>query len=124
MDRRGLSVGEASVTAFEATLGQMLPADYRRLLLDVKREIRLQIVRTLPMLSWTSAERARVIAILRRDVEHPQTFVRAWALDGLATLAVETPALLADVKAGLAAFERSGKKALAARARQIRARLA
>ncbi len=85
-------------------------------------EIRLQIVRTLPLLTWTPAERARVIAILRRDVSHPQTFVRAWALDGLAKLADQSPSLLPEVEEGLTSFERSGKKALVTRARHIRDR--
>lgn len=86
-------------------------------------EVRLQIVRTLPLLTWTAAERKRVLAILRRDVHHPQTFVRAWALDGLATFAAALPSLLPEVERELAEFERSGTKALAARARHIRDRL-
>lgn len=49
-----------------------------------KWEVRLQIVRALPLLKWTFGERKRVVAILRRDLEHPQKFVRAWALDSLA----------------------------------------
>lgn len=86
-------------------------------------EIRLQIVRALPLLSWTTRERARVVEILRRDIEHPQTFVRAWALDSLATLAQKHRRLLPAVQEGLAAFERSGRRALATRARHIRERL-
>jgi hypothetical protein len=87
-------------------------------------EVRLQIVRTLPLLAWTPKQRVRVIEILRRDVDHPQTFVRAWALDGLATLAANAPELLPEVERALAAFETSGKQALATRARHIRERLA
>jgi len=89
-----------------------------------KWEIRLQIVRTLPLLAWRARERARAIQILRRDVEHRQKFVRAWALDGLAAFARHDAALLPEVLEQLASFERSGSKALAARARQIRRRLA
>jgi hypothetical protein len=88
-----------------------------------KWEIRLQIVRTLPLLQWTGRERARVVQILERDVEHPQKFVKAWALDGLATLARVDRGLLPRVSRHLASFERSGSTALAARARHIRARL-
>lgn len=87
-------------------------------------EVRLQIVRALPLLEWTPAERERAITILRRDVQHPQTFVRAWALDGLASFAESSAALRAEVERELTRIERSGKRALAARARQIRARLA
>src|SRR5437867_6348497 len=59
-----------------------------------KWEVRLQIVRALPLLNWTRRERVRAIAILQRDVKHPQKFVRAWALDSLATFAEKNAALL------------------------------
>jgi hypothetical protein len=77
----------------------------------------------LPLLTWTPRERERAIAILRRDVEHPQKFVRAWALDSLATFAAANPVLLPLASRHLRAFERSGSKALASRARICRARL-
>ena len=86
-------------------------------------EVRLQIVRALPLFRWKSAERPRVLAILRRDVVHPQTFVKAWALDSLATLAQKDPALRPFVFRHLRNFERSGSKALGARARHVRERL-
>lgn len=87
-------------------------------------EVRLQIVRALPLFRWKTAQRVRVLAILRRDVEHPQKFVQAWALDSLATLAVKDPALRPIVLRHLRDFERSGSKALIARARHARQRLA
>jgi len=49
--------------------------------------------------------------------------VRAWALDGLATLSVRRPKLASLVMRQLAAFEQSSSKALQARARAIRERL-
>ena len=88
-----------------------------------KWEIRLQIVRALPLLGWTARERPRVIEILRSNVDYPQTFVRAWALDSLATFAKDDPRLLRTVKLLLVEFEKSDSKALQARARQIRSRL-
>ena len=88
-----------------------------------KWELRLQVVRALPLLAWTPRERARVVEILRRDLEHPQKFVRAWALDSLATMARSDRVLEPDVMRGLAAFERSSSRALKARARHIRERL-
>jgi hypothetical protein len=88
-----------------------------------KWEVRLQVVRALPLLKWTLRERARVVAILRENLDYPQTFVRAWALDSLATFAERDARLLPIVRAALGDFERSGSKALAARARQVRARL-
>jgi hypothetical protein len=85
-----------------------------------KWEIRLQVVRTLPLLSWTPRERARVIEILSRDIEHPQKFVRAWALDSLATLARTDHALMPGILRAIEAAELSGSKALEVRARRIR----
>jgi len=86
-------------------------------------EVRLQIVRALPLFRWKGADRPRVLAILRRDVSHPQKFVKAWALDSLATLARDEPALRPFVLRHLRAFERSDSKALIARARHVRERL-
>ncbi len=86
-------------------------------------EIRLQIVRALPLFRWTPTQSKRVREILLDNLAFPQTFVRAWALDGLARLAETTPALLPRVRRALVEFERSPSKALQARARQIRARL-
>jgi len=89
-----------------------------------KWEVRLQIVRALPLFRWTPAQERRVEAILIENVGFPQTFVRAWALDSLATLATRRPRLRAAVERHLRAFERSSGKALQARARNIRARQA
>ena len=88
-----------------------------------KWEIRLQIVRALPLFDWPAKTRRRAVEILCRDVEHSQTFVKAWALDSLATFAQKQPELMPVVHQWLADFDRSGSKALAARARNIRARL-
>jgi hypothetical protein len=90
---------------------------------DDRWEIRLQIVRALPLFRWTPSERRRVLAILRENAAYPQTFVRAWALDSLSTFAVDDASLRSDVRRHLRAFDASGSKALAARARHIRARL-
>ena len=87
-------------------------------------EIRLQIVRALPLFPWAPPQRARAVQILRRDITHPRTFVKAWALDSLATFAQADRSLQPMVRRTLAAFERSGSKALAARARKIRDRMA
>jgi hypothetical protein len=89
-----------------------------------KWEIRLQIVRALPLFTWTGRQRRRAIEILQGNVECPQTFVRAWALDSLATFSENDRSLAPVVERHLRAFERSGRKALAARAKHIRKRLA
>jgi hypothetical protein len=88
-----------------------------------KWEIRLQIVRALPLFRWGPAQERRVEQVLLESVEFPQTFVRAWALDGLATLAERRAGLQPVVTRHLRDFERSPSKALQARAKHIRARL-
>ncbi len=89
-----------------------------------KWEIRLQIVRALPLFNWTPAQRKRAEAILLENVKFPQAFVRAWALDSLATFSQANPKLKRSVNRYLNEFERSPSRALQARARQIRLRLA
>ena len=86
-------------------------------------EIRLQIVRALPLFRWSPTQARRVEEILLENVAFPQTFVRAWALDGLATLATRKDTLMPSVRKYLRDFERSPSKALQARAKHIRARL-
>jgi hypothetical protein len=85
-------------------------------------EIRLQVVRALPLFTWTPAQMKRVEAILLENVKYPQTFVRAWALDGLALISASRPALRPPVRRYLAEFGKSPSKALQARARNIRER--
>jgi hypothetical protein len=88
-----------------------------------KWEIRLQIVRALPLFRWSPTQARRAEAILLDNVTFPQTFVRAWALDGLAIFAERRGTLMPIVRKHLRAFERSPSKALQARAKQIRVRL-
>ena len=88
-----------------------------------KWEIRLQIVRALPLLTWSQTEMRRVEQILKENLDFPQTFVRAWALDSLATFSGRQKKLATMVRRYLSQFERSDSKALQARARNIRARL-
>jgi hypothetical protein len=88
-----------------------------------KWEIRLQIVRALPLFDWSPAAQRRVVEILLRDIGHTQKFVKAWALDSLATLSEKDASLRGVVSRSLREFEESGSKALASRARQIRRRL-
>jgi len=88
-----------------------------------KWEIRLQVVRALPLFRWEEGDRARAVGILRRDIGHAQTFVRAWAADSLSRFALDDPTLMPIVLDVLDGFETSGSKALATRARNIRKRL-
>ncbi len=59
-----------------------------------KWEIRLRIVRALPLFRWTAAESKRLERILLENLAFPQTFVRAWALDSLATVSERKAKLL------------------------------
>lgn len=86
-------------------------------------EIRLQIARTLPLLRWTPDERPQVLRILRRYVNDPQLFVKAWALDSLARFAENDPGLMLVVRRLLRTFKQSGRPALRSRAARIQARL-
>ena len=88
-----------------------------------KWEVRLQVVRALPLFSWSPAQMKRAEQILIENVEFPQTFVRAWALDGLATFAERRRKLVPIVLRYLVEFETSQSKALQARARNIRTRM-
>jgi hypothetical protein len=88
-----------------------------------KWEIRLQIVRALPLFNWAAKDLVRVKAILLENVVYPQTFVRAWALDSLATFALKDAQLVPIVQRHLELFDSSDSKALQARARKIRERL-
>ncbi len=86
-------------------------------------EIRLRIVRALPLFDWAPSDCPRVRAILRRDVRHPQALVRACALDALATLASKDPGLLTLVRRRLHEAELTGDAAVLARTRGIRRKL-
>jgi hypothetical protein len=88
-----------------------------------KWEIQLQIVRALPLFEWTRIERQRVVEILLRNLEHPQKFVKVWALDSLATFASNDDALKPVVHRHLRQFDRSKSRALLTRAKHIRQRL-
>lgn len=88
-----------------------------------KWEVQLQIVRALPLFDWTTAEQGRAVKILCHDLDHPQKFVRAWALDSLAKFAARNERLRPVVERALKGFEASQSKALITRAHHIRRRL-
>ncbi len=94
--------------------------DLRRLLTG---GVRLQIARAIPLFNWNASDRRRAEKILLENVDFPQTFVRAWALDSLATFSITRKNLRPTVARYLEEFEYSPSKALQARARKIRERL-
>jgi len=89
-----------------------------------KWEVRLQIVRALPLFHWSPADRRRALQILKRDIAHPRAFVKAWAADSLAAFAEGDASLRPALERRLRELEASGRKALMTRARHIRERLA
>jgi HEAT repeat protein len=86
-------------------------------------EVRLQIVRALPLFDWTPAERQRATAILLANVDHPQAFVRSWATDALAQFATIDPALKPVVLRLVHAMQKSDKGAIRTRAAKILERM-
>jgi hypothetical protein len=91
---------------------------------DEHWEVRLQVVRALPLFLWSPTEKKRVVEILLRDAQHPQKFVRAWAVDSLAHFAEKERGLMPKLQRCLREFKRSGSKALMSRGRQILVRMA
>lgn len=88
--------------------------------LDAGWEVRLQVVRALPLFEWSKTALARAIHILSRDARHPKKFVRAWAATGLAHFARLAPEARVALNRVLEELESSGVKSLLARARAIR----
>jgi hypothetical protein len=72
----------------------------------------------------SAAPGRRLLAGADRRSLAPSDHARAWALDGLARFALTSPRLRAEALEHVARFERSGQKALATRARHVRALVA
>lgn len=87
-------------------------------------EVRLQAVRGIPAFRWRGAQAERARQIIVESLRFPQNFVQAWAVDGLARMAERDKSLQPLLRRTLSEFERSGKRSLQARVRQIRLRLA
>lgn len=98
---------------------------HRRLFLELLNdehwEIRLQCVRTAPLLEWTEQERKELLLNLSRMIDDDQKFVQAWALDAFALLS--GPNEQGHLLAALHRFLETGSPALKARAKAIVKRL-
>ena len=81
-------------------------------------------MRALPLFRWSPTQIKRVEAILLENARTPSLFVRAWAVDSLATLSETRAGLRPIVEQHLVEFEHAPSKALRARALRIRERLA
>jgi hypothetical protein len=100
---------------------------YRQVFLQLSTsehwEIRLQVVRAIPLLHWTPRELKQALDVVRANLMSTRPFVRAWALDSLAVLTANSASLSVDLEYQLDQAEQSDSKAVRARARHIRARL-
>lgn len=86
-------------------------------------EVDLQLARLLPRLTWNDQQIVCVIERLRKMVRSDQKLVRAWSLDGLATLSTSHSKLRPEVDELIADFLASPHGSLRARARAIAKRL-
>jgi len=86
-------------------------------------EVQLQLARIYPLLKWTPEQEVQVISRLQSLVGHEQLFVKAWALDSLATFSVKHPELRPEVDRLVNEFLASPHGSLKARAREIAKRL-
>ena len=85
-------------------------------------EVRLQMVRALPLLHWTQLEEGRVLEILRHNARDPNAFVSCWATDAFSRIAAYRPDLGAEAELLVAELEHSQHRSHQARARAIRRR--
>jgi hypothetical protein len=86
-------------------------------------QVRLQVVRALPLFRWSRRERRRALAILERELAHPRTLVRASAVEALAWLAAGDPALRQRIERALDELERSRRASVIAQVHRVRQRL-
>jgi hypothetical protein len=119
--QRSLDVLE-KVARRDARCVQPFRARFLELADSDRWEVLLQLVRLLPLLTWTGRQRARVQEILRSNLSHPRAFVRAWALDGLAALAGSDAEQRTEVRKLAAQLAATDDKAVQVRARAILAR--
>ncbi len=82
-------------------------------------EIRWHLALMIPRLRLTSNERKRAVARLRTFLEDRSSIVKTLAIQGLAALAHEEPALEAEMADLLEQFCRTGTPAMKARSRKL-----
>lgn len=81
-------------------------------------ENRLQVMRAVGLFDWSGEELERVLAILRLGLRDEQKFVRAWAMDSFARVAVGREGLREEAVGYVLEGLGSEVKSVAARARQ------
>jgi len=90
---------------------------------EVHWAMHLQIVRLLPRLTWTGEEYQLVLAYLFKQAEGANRFIKAWALDSLATFAQTDPTIEPRVVQMLVDAMEMGSAAIRVRARHGLARI-
>jgi hypothetical protein len=99
----------------EVLLGRMVDA--------AENKLRWNLALTVPRLELTTAETERAAAVLRTWLEDRSSIVKTSAMHGLAGLAQQNTAMLAEVMDMLRILSRSGTPAMRARGRILLTRL-
>jgi hypothetical protein len=99
----------------EALLGRMIDA--------AENKLRWNLALTVPRLELTPVETERTAAVLRSWLEDPSSIVKTSAMHGLAGLAQQNSAMLAEVLDMLRILSRIGTPAMRARGRILLKRL-
>lgn len=80
--------------------------------------VRMHVCRMLSRVEWNPEEYAEVLQFAQEQVKEDNTFVRAWALDALASFAVNDASIRDDVYRLLDVAISTGTAAIRVRARE------
>ncbi len=82
-------------------------------------EVRWHVAQMLPRLWLTTAQRSRTLALLHAYLDDASRIVRVMAMQSLADLALQDPALLPEVRPLIERLAHSGSPAMRARGRKL-----
>ena len=88
-----------------------------------QKEVRWHVAQMLPRLRWSAPAQGRVLAVLEAYLGDTSSIVRTFALQALADLAAQAPALRPAALSHLRRAMSEGTPAMKARARRLHARL-
>ena len=89
-----------------------------------EKEVRWHVAQMLPRLELTPQERRRVFRVLLDYLSDPSSIVRTFAMQALADVARDSPALLPAVRRRIGKLAASGTPAMRARGRKLLKQLA
>ncbi len=126
----GLQSGNAVLRARAADAVEKITArhpeylrPYRKALIGLaaceQKEVRWHVAQMLPRIRWRAAERKRVVRILTGYLNDPSSIVKTFAMQALADLALQAPALLPTVRQHLRELTATGTPAMKARGRKL-----